>query len=232
MMQPPKIIVALDYPDADSALAFTREVSPQLCALKIGKELFTAAGPHLVEQLVQQGFKIFLDLKYHDIPNTVAGACRAAANLGVWMVNVHALGGSKMLAAARAALDGLSGDTPLLIGVTLLTSLSADDVKQIGLRGGLEENVLALAKLSQQAGLDGVVCSPREVRLLRAMCGDDFRLVTPGIRLANHASDDQQRTLSPVEAIAAGVNYLVIGRPITRAADPKEALLAIYHSIH
>ena len=232
-MPAPKIIVALDYPDAASALSFVRQVSPQLCALKIGKELFTATGPSLVEQLVQQGFNVFLDLKYHDIPHTVAKACLAAANLGVWMLNVHALGGAKMLTAAREAVNTVSGNKPLLIGVTILTSLQNTDLPAVGINGSAAENVLRLAELSQQAGLDGVVCSPQEVATLRSHCGTNFCLVTPGIRPVDYGvNDDQQRTMTATAAVHAGVNYLVIGRPITQAGNPSKTLLSLAQNIN
>ena len=233
LMSIPKIIVALDYPDAKSALAFTNQVSADLCALKVGSELFTAAGPTLIEQLVDQGFKVFLDLKYHDIPNTVANACRAAASLGVWMLTVHALGGERMLVAARAAIDGIIGEKPLLIGVTMLTSLAASELGPLGMSGILTDNVLRLAKLSQQAQLDGVVCSAQEISMIREACGETFCLVTPGIRPRHYnKQDDQRRTLTPVEAMAAGANYLVIGRPITQASDPVQTLLTLRESLY
>ncbi len=232
IMTTPKVIVALDYPNAKTALHFANRVLPELCALKVGKELFTAAGPALVEQLVQQGFKVFLDLKYHDIPNTVAKACRAAADLGVWMLNVHALGGERMLVAAREAIDSLSSEKPLLIGVTILTSLAAAELPQVGISGNIQENVVRLAKLSQQTGLDGVVCSAQEIALLREACGKNFCLVTPGIRPANYqAHDDQRRTMTPEEAVTLGVNYLVIGRPITQATNPSQTLQSICKTI-
>lgn len=233
MITTPKIIVALDYPDARSALAFVKQVSPDLCALKVGNELFTTAGPYLVKQLVHQGFNIFLDLKYHDIPNTVAKACQAAANLGVWMLTLHTLGGERMLVAAREAIDDIAGEKPLLIGVTILTSLAATELPPLGINGTTQENVLRLVKLSRQSGLNGIVCSGQEVGLIRQACDKAFCLVTPGIRPADYAThDDQHRTLSPTAAISAGATYLVIGRPITQAADPVQTLLAIRQSIN
>lgn len=222
-----KIIVALDYSTAEEALNFVAKISPDLCALKIGKELFTAAGPQLVEQLVAKGYKIFLDLKYHDIPNTVAKACLAAANLGVWMLNVHALGGERMMRAAREAIDTYSGPKPLLIAVTVLTSHDDIELAAVGLNGAAEENVLRLAKLTQQAGLDGVVCSAMEAPLLKEECGPEFCLVTPGIRLTQ-TDDDQRRVMTPAAALAAGSSYLVIGRPITQSTDPAATLERLF----
>jgi len=229
-MNEPRVIVALDFPSAATALGFTRRLDPARCRLKVGKELFTAAGPGLVEALQRQGFDVFLDLKYHDIPNTVAGACRAAAGLGVWMINVHAIGGRAMMATAREALEG-AARRPLLVAVTLLTSLSAAELPEIGLSGTPEENVRRLAALAQASGLDGVVCSALEAPALRAECGDRFTLVTPGIRTADEASGDQSRVVSPREAVAAGADYLVVGRPITRAVDPSAALARILGEI-
>ncbi|MBL4637730.1 MAG: orotidine-5'-phosphate decarboxylase [Proteobacteria bacterium] len=229
-MSDPKIIVALDYSTADSALALTHQLDPQRCRLKIGKELFTRSGPAIVTRLVNDGFDIFLDLKYHDIPNTVAKACKAAADLGVWMVNVHALGGAAMMTAAREAV-GQSTDRPALIAVTLLTSMDQTTFEQIGLQGSIGDTVLRLAKLADDSGLDGVVCSAQEATRLRTQHGNDFQLVTPGIRPANSEQGDQHRTMTPAEAIAAGSSYLVIGRPITAAADPMLALAGIEQSL-
>ncbi|OUR65444.1 orotidine 5'-phosphate decarboxylase [Methylophaga sp. 42_25_T18] len=229
-MSEPKIIVALDYPTADAALALTHQLDPQRCRLKIGKELFTRSGPAIVTSLVNDGFDIFLDLKYHDIPNTVAKACKAAADLGVWMVNVHALGGAAMMTAAREAV-GQSADRPALIAVTLLTSMDQTTFEQIGLQGSIGDTVLRLAKLADDSGLDGVVCSAQEATRLRTQHGNDFQLVTPGIRPANSEQGDQHRTMTPAQAIAAGSSYLVIGRPITAAADPMSALTAIEQSL-
>lgn len=219
----PRIVVALDVPTAERALDLAAALDARLCRLKVGKELYTAAGPRLVEQLAARGFEIFLDLKFHDIPNTVAGACRAAAGLGVWMVNVHALGGRAMLEAARAALGGGT----LLTAVTVLTSLAERDLDEIGLQGPAEAAVLRLAGLASACGLDGVVCSPCEAAALRSRFGAGFRLVAPGVRPAGSASGDQARTATPAAAIAAGVDDLVIGRPITQAADPGAALAAL-----
>lgn len=226
----PKIIVALDYADATSALKLAKQLDPNLCRLKVGKELFTAAGPQLVETLVQMGFGIFLDLKFHDIPNTVAKACEAASRLGVWMLNVHAAGGLMMMQAAREGVTK-SGQHPLLVAVTVLTSMDQTALNQTGVPGQIEDQVLRLARLTQQAGLDGIVCSAQEASALRNALGNDFYLVTPGIRPANVNHDDQSRVVRPVEALQMGASYLVIGRPVTQAADPLTALNAIYQDI-
>ncbi|HSO07316.1 MAG TPA: orotidine-5'-phosphate decarboxylase [Pelomicrobium sp.] len=225
-MSEPRIIVALDYATAEAALALASALDPRLCRLKVGKELFTAAGPQLVERLMGRGFEIFLDLKFHDIPNTVAGACRAAARLGVWMVNVHALGGRAMLEAAREALGG-TPHRPLLTAVTVLTSLEQRDLDEIGLQGSPASAAERLAGLAHAYGLDGVVCSPQEAATLRERFGTGFRLVTPGVRPAGSAHGDQARVATPAAAIAAGADDLVIGRPITQAPDPGAALAAI-----
>lgn len=229
-MNDPKIIIALDYPDADSALALVDQLDPLLCRLKVGKQLFTAAGPGFVELLAHRGFAVFLDLKFHDIPTTVALACKAATNLGVWMMNVHALGGSAMMRAAREALDE-STQRPLLIAVTLLTSMSEQDMQEIGLVGNPKDAVLRLASLTHAAGLDGVVCSALEASQLKQAIPQPFCLVTPGIRPASAALVDQQRVMTPAAALAAGSDYLVIGRPITHAADPLKALQDIHTEI-
>ncbi len=223
----PKIIVALDYADAASALNLVRQLDPSLCRLKVGKELFTAAGPQLVEQLVKADFAVFLDLKFHDIPNTVAKACQAAGNLGVWMLNVHASGGLEMMQAAQAAVSA-SANQPLLIAVTVLTSMNQANLSQVGINTDLASHVLNLAKLSQQAGLNGVVCSAQEAPVLRHELGNNFCLVTPGIRPAGASLDDQSRIVTPAQALRNGAHYLVIGRPITQAADPLKALTAIH----
>jgi orotidine-5'-phosphate decarboxylase len=226
----PKVIVALDFASADAALGFAARLKPQSCRLKIGKELFTAAGPALVGTLIQRGFDIFLDLKYHDIPNTVSGACKAAAQLGVWMLNVHALGGRAMMEAARAAVAA-SRQPPVLIAVTLLTSMAARDLADVGITGDPAAAALKLAKLARASGLDGIVCSAQEAQLLKRECGSKFLLVTPGIRLSESKADDQQRTMTPGAAIAAGADYLVIGRPVTHASDPVAVLDAINREI-
>ncbi len=225
-MNPTRIIVALDYPEAAPALALAGRLDPALCKLKVGKELFTAAGPQLVEQLVDKGFGVFLDLKFHDIPNTVAGACQAAARLGVWMLNVHALGGRAMMQAARAALEKTQ-QRPLLVAVTILTSMDQQALAETGLPGSVEQNVLRLAELSRESGLDGVVCSALETSALRQALGLDFCLVTPGIRPSEASKGDQSRIATPANALRQGSNYLVIGRPITQAADPLLALQRI-----
>lgn len=230
-MSDPKIIVALDYPDTKPALALADQLDPQQCRLKVGKELFTRSGPSVVEALQQRGFQIFLDLKYHDIPHTVAKACAAAADLGVWMVNVHTLGGTAMMQAAREAI-GDHSQAPLLIGVTLLTSMNEKTFHEIGLTGSIESTVAKLAKMATESGLDGVVCSAQETPVLRAQLGDEFQLVTPGIRPAGSQADDQHRTMTPAEAIHAGSHYLVIGRPITQSADPLAALTTINQSLN
>jgi orotidine-5'-phosphate decarboxylase len=228
-MKAPTVIVALDFPDQYSTMQLVERLQPELCRLKVGKELFTRCGPELVTQLVKRGFDVFLDLKYHDIPNTVARACQAAADLGVWMLNVHALGGPTMLAAAREALSGK--DAPCLIAVTILTSSTASDLAAVGIHRSPQEMVLKLAALTQQAGLDGVVCSAQEAAMLRQQHDDGFVLVTPGIRPANASLDDQSRVMTPVEAIRQGSTYLVIGRPVTRGEDPVRILTTINSEI-
>jgi orotidine-5'-phosphate decarboxylase len=219
----PRVIVALDYASAAEALAFAQRLDPKRCRLKVGKELFTVSGPALVEQLAGRGFDVFLDLKYHDIPNTVASACKSAAALGVWMMNVHASGGRTMMQAAREALAGLP-KPPLLIAVTVLTSLGAEDLRETGHSEAPQVLVERLAKLAAASGMDGVVCSAQEASLLRKACGSAFCLVTPGIRLADAAQDDQKRIVTPQVAITDGADYLVVGRPITRATDPLAVL--------
>ncbi|WP_255989038.1 orotidine-5'-phosphate decarboxylase [Chitinolyticbacter albus] len=225
----PRVLVALDYPNAAGALTFADRISPDLCRLKVGKELFTAEGPRLVEQLVGRGFDVFLDLKFHDIPNTVAQACKVAAGLGVWMVNVHASGGRKMLETTREALETLP-QRPLLIAVTVLTSMDAQQLAELGLPEPAVQ-VERLARLTRDCGLDGVVCSAQESAMLKAVCGRDFKLVTPGIRPLDASLDDQQRVMTPQAAVAAGSDYLVIGRPITQSADPVAALIQINQQI-
>jgi orotidine-5'-phosphate decarboxylase len=221
-----RVIVALDYADAQAALELVDRLETGSCRLKVGKELFTRAGPALVEKLCGKGFDVFLDLKFHDIPNTVANACHAAADLGVWMLNVHALGGERMLEAAREGV-ARAPQVPLLVAVTILTSMDASDIAGIGLAGTPEDNVLRLAGLAARCGLDGVVCSSREAGLLRERHGAGFRLVTPGIRPAGSDAGDQRRVMTPVEAVRNGSDYLVIGRPVTRADDPAGVLRTI-----
>ena len=221
-----RIIVALDYPDARTAMELVDRLEAGSCRLKVGKELFTRSGPALVEKLCGKGFDVFLDLKFHDIPNTVAAACHAAADLGVWMLNVHALGGARMLTAAREGV-ARAPHTPLLVAVTILTSMDEADIAGIGLAGTPEDNVLRLAALAAQCELDGVVCSSREARQLRERHGIDFRLVTPGIRPAGSEAGDQRRVMTPVDAVRNGSDYLVIGRPVTQADDPASVLRTI-----
>ncbi|MGA8147341.1 MAG: orotidine-5'-phosphate decarboxylase [Gallionellaceae bacterium] len=229
-MTDPKIIVALDYPQAAPALELVARLEPGLCRLKVGKELFTATGPQLLEQFMRRGFEVFLDLKFHDIPNTTAQACKAAAALGVWMVNVHALGGRRMMEAAREAV-AQAARPPKLIAVTVLTSMAQEDLMELGIDAKPADLVLRLATLARGSGLDGVVCSAQEATLLRRHCGDEFCLVTPGIRPADTAANDQSRIMTPRAALQAGSSYLVIGRPITLAADPLLALQKISEQI-
>ena len=229
MTQTSPIIVALDYPSEKETLQLVEQLEPSLCRLKVGKELFTRCGPSLVKQLVDKNFDVFLDLKYHDIPNTVAKACAAAADLGVWMLNVHALGGEKMMSAAREALS--DDDSPLLIAVTWLTSSGQDELDALGLKSTPQEMVTRLASMSQNAGLDGVVCSAQEAPVLRQSMKDDFLLVTPGIRLKDAKKDDQCRVVTPEKAINDGASYLVIGRPITQAVNPCKVLRTIISDI-
>lgn len=222
-----RVLVALDYDSRADAMMLVEQLDPELCRLKVGKELFTRTGPQLVADLEALGFDVFLDLKYHDIPNTVASAVRAAAELGVWMVNVHAGGGRRMMEAARQQLSAFDSP-PKLIAVTLLTSLSEDDLVELGVTCGAEQRVLELAALAQSSGMDGVVCSAQEAPALRRQCGPDFALVTPGIRLAGDSADDQRRVLTPAAAMESGSDYLVIGRSITGAADPLQALRRVH----
>jgi orotidine-5'-phosphate decarboxylase len=222
----PRIIVALDFATAKAALDCAARLAPGACRVKVGKELFTAAGPALIEQLVKRGFGVFLDLKFHDIPNTVAGACKAAAALGVWMLDVHALGGRAMLAAAREAIERES-HRPRLIAVTVLTSMGASDLADVGIGGDPAAAALRLARLAHSSAMDGVVCSGQEAAMLRKEFASPFCLVTPGIRPAGAATQDQQRVMTAQAAIKAGADYLVVGRPITQAADPIAALDAI-----
>ena len=226
-----KIIVALDYEKEAEALALVDQIDPSLCRLKVGKEMFTTLGINFVKQLHQRNFDVFLDLKYHDIPNTVARAVRPAADLGVWMVDLHASGGLRMMEEAKKILEPYGKDAPLLIAVTVLTSMEDLDLLQIGINASPMEQVLRLAHLTQRAGLDGVVCSPQEVEILRNACGEDFKLVTPGIRPIGTDFGDQRRVMTPTAAIRAGSDYLVIGRPITQADNPAEVLRSINVSI-
>ena len=226
-----KIIVALDYEKESDALALVDQIDPSLCRLKVGKEMFTTLGINFVKQLHQRNFDVFLDLKYHDIPNTVARAVRSAADLGVWMVDLHASGGLRMMEEAKRILEPYGKDAPLLIAVTVLTSMEDLDLLQIGINASPMEQVLRLAHLTQHAGLDGVVCSPQEVEILRNACGEEFKLVTPGIRPIGADFGDQRRVMTPTAAVRAGSDYLVIGRPITKADNPVEILRSINASI-
>ena len=229
-MKDPRIIVALDFSDQRQAIEFSRKTTPDQCRLKVGKELFTSAGPILVEKLIDAGYDVFLDLKFHDIPNTVKKAASAAANLGVWMLNVHALGGVAMMQAAREGIE-IVPRRPFLIAVTVLTSMTSSDLRALGIDKPMPKIVEQLARNTLDSGLDGVVCSALEASLLRAKLGDSALLVTPGIRPDWAGADDQQRIVTPQQALADGANYLVIGRPITQHADPAHALSLISTSI-
>ena len=226
MVDEKKIIVALDKPGREQALSICDQLSPELCRVKVGHELFTSVGPSVITELQQRGFEIFLDLKYHDIPNTVANACSMAADLGVWMINVHASGGSQMMQSARRALGDPGDQVPLLIAVTVLTSMEHSDLQETGVARSVDEQVLALATLTYDAGLDGVVCSAREAAMLSAEFPSMIK-VTPGIRLASDDANDQKRVTTPQQAISNGANYLVIGRSITGAANPLQTLQTI-----
>ncbi|MDE9541910.1 orotidine-5'-phosphate decarboxylase [Xenorhabdus bovienii] len=225
------VIVALDYDNQDAALAFVDKIDPQSCRLKVGKEMFTLNGPQFIQVLHQRGFEVFLDLKFHDIPNTTARAVAAAAELGVWMVNVHASGGARMMTAAKEALLPYGKDAPLLIAVTVLTSMEQSDLLGVGIDVTPAQHTERLATLTKQCGLDGVVCSAHEAQQLKAVCGQEFQLVTPGIRPEGAEAGDQRRIMTPPQAVQAGVDYMVIGRPITRAENPALALQQINHSI-
>ncbi|QEM91439.1 orotidine-5'-phosphate decarboxylase [Kosakonia radicincitans] len=225
------VVVALDYDNRDKALAFVDRIDPRDCRLKVGKEMFTLFGPQLVRDLQQRGFDIFLDLKFHDIPNTTAHAVKAAAELGVWMVNVHASGGARMMMTAKEALSSFGSDAPLLIAVTVLTSMEASDLQDLGINTSPAEHAERLARLTQQCGLDGVVCSAQEAVRFKNELGKAFKLVTPGIRPKGSAAGDQRRIMTPEEAQLAGVDYMVIGRPVTQSADPAATLKAINASL-
>ncbi|MCG9964940.1 MAG: orotidine-5'-phosphate decarboxylase [Shewanella sp.] len=225
------ILVALDYDNKNHALQLIDQLDPNMCRLKVGKEMFTLFGPQLVKDIHERGFDLFLDLKFHDIPNTVAKAVAAAAELGVWMTNVHASGGPAMMEAAKKALQPYGKEAPMLIAVTVLTSMSDEDLKLIGIDVPAFEHVQRLAKLTKQAELDGVVCSAQEASVLKSLLGQDFKLITPGIRPVGSDVGDQHRVMTPPEALAAGADYLVIGRPITKATDPLTALQAIHQSL-
>lgn len=224
------VIVALDYPDAAQALAMADQLDPTRVRVKVGKEIFTRSGPAIVEGLHKKGFELFLDLKFHDIPNTVAGAVSAAADMGVWMVNVHASGGQRMMEAAANAIAN-HARRPHLIAVTVLTSMEAADLEQVGVTDEPRVQVQRLAELAKRSGMDGVVCSAQEASMLKAACGQQFELVTPGIRPAGADAGDQRRVLTPVQARDAGVDYMVIGRPITQAAEPTTVVDEILQSL-
>ena len=230
-MQDPHVIVALDYPQIEKALAFVDKIEPGSCHLKVGKEMFTLYGPEFVRKLQNRGHSVFLDLKFHDIPNTCAKAVAAAAELGVWMLNVHASGGERMMLAAREALAPYGKEKPLLIGVTVLTSMEKDDLVGTGIFTDLKAHVMRLGSLAQQCGLDGLVCSAHESNGLKEAFGMDFKLVTPGIRPFGARQDDQRRVMTPIEALCAGSDYLVMGRPITQADNPAELLAHINASL-
>lgn len=214
-----KLIVALDFSTAEQALEFIKPLSPQLCKLKVGFELFVAVGPDFVKGLVDKGYDVFLDLKFHDIPNTVAAACQSAANLGVWMMNVHASGGDKMMTAAKQALADINSNTKL-IAVTVLTSMDQAQLASTNVQGSPQDQVKHLAQLAKQSSLDGIVCSAQEAEMLRVLLGDGFLLVTPGIRPIGSDQGDQSRVMTPADANKAGVSYIVVGRPITQSSDP------------
>lgn len=218
------IIIALDFESAASANTFLTQIDPSQCRVKIGKELFTASGPDFVRQVIASGFDVFLDLKFHDIPNTVARAVTVAADMGVWMLNVHASGGSAMMSQSREALTPFGANRPLLIAVTVLTSMAKEDLQEVGLNCEPVDQVKRLAQLTAQCGLDGVVCSAAETKVLRQAIGPDFCLVTPGIRRAEDSVGDQKRVTGPAEAVENGSSYLVVGRPITQAKEPLKAL--------
>lgn len=226
-----RLLIAMDFSDKNQALAMAETLDPKTSRLKVGKQMYTLFGPDLVKQFHAKGFEIFLDLKFHDIPNTVAKACAAAADLGVWMLNVHTSGGRKMMEASVKELQKFGTDAPLLIGVTVLTSMGTEDLPETGISSSIEARVLMLAQLAQSSGLDGVVCSAHEARLIRQAIGDDFLLVTPGIRPQGSDVGDQHRVMTPEKALAAGADYLVIGRPITQASDPLKAMCDISDSI-
>ncbi|WDE01899.1 orotidine-5'-phosphate decarboxylase [Thalassomonas actiniarum] len=230
-MNDAKVLVALDFDNKAQALSFVDKIDSNDCRLKVGKEMFTYFGPEFVRELVDKGFDVFLDLKFHDIPNTVAKAVTAAADLGVWMVNVHASGGREMMLKAKEALEAYGDKAPLLIAVTVLTSMGEEDLQGIGIDASPEQQVMRLAGLTKDCGLDGVVCSAWEAEKLKAAFGEEFKLITPGIRPAGAASNDQKRIMTPEQAVAAGVDYLVVGRPITKAADPHQVLLDINQSL-
>lgn len=225
------LIIALDFNCEQDALNLVDKLDPKDCALKVGSELFTLFGTQFVRQLIARQFKVFLDLKFHDIPNTVANACKAGADLGVWMMNVHAAGGVNMMCSARQAIDSYGANRPILIAVTVLTSFSQADLTSIGIDSSVVEYVKKMAYLAKEAGLDGVVSSAYEVKEIKDKCGSQFITVTPGIRLAADAKNDQKRVMTPSAAMAMGSNYLVIGRPITQASCPERVVAEILKNI-
>jgi orotidine-5'-phosphate decarboxylase len=226
-----KLIIALDFASEHDALNLIEKLDPKSCALKVGSELFTLLGTHFVKKLIQKQFKVFLDLKFHDIPNTVAQACKAGADLGVWMMNVHAAGGMNMMMSARKAIESYGVTRPLLIAVTVLTSLNQLELSAVGISTPVLEHVKKLAILTREAGLDGVVCSAQEVKAIKAVCGTEFITVTPGIRLASDAKDDQSRIMTPQQAIIEGSDYLVVGRSITQALHPEKVVAELLKNI-
>lgn len=230
-MLDPRVIVALDYQNEDDAFAFVDKIDPKQCRLKVGKEMFTYFGPNFVRSLQSRGFDIFLDLKFHDIPNTCSKAVQAAAELGVWMTNIHASGGERMMTASREILEPYGKDRPILIAVTVLTSMAQDDLNGIGIEVPANEHVLRLARLTKDSGLDGIVCSAQEASTLKPALGKEFQLITPGIRPAGSDAGDQKRIMTPVDAITSGSDYLVIGRPITQANNPQLVLEEINASL-
>lgn len=222
-----RLIIALDFDRPADALSLVDQFEPEQCALKIGSELFTRCGPEMVRQIIDRGFRVFLDLKFHDIPNTVAQACKSVADLGVWMLTVHAGGGLAMMRAAREAVESYGNTRPKIVAVTVLTSMAESDLSEIGVPGTIVQHVVRLARLAQEAGLDGVVSSAQEVAHLRVLCGQEFLLITPGIRLPLDATHDQARVISPQDALQAGSDYLVMGRSITRAPHPRAVVDAL-----
>jgi orotidine-5'-phosphate decarboxylase len=224
------IVVALDYPTPKQAIEMAKQLDPSKCRVKVGKELFTASGPAVVEQLHKMDFDVFLDLKFHDIPNTCAGAVAAAAELGVWMVNVHASGGERMMNAAAEAIVN-KNNKPILIAVTVLTSMEQSDLAGIGLDISPRQQVERLAKLAKQSGMDGVVSSAQEIEMIKSLCGKEFLTVTPGIRPVGSAAGDQRRIMTPQQAVDAGGDYMVIGRPITQAENPQQVCIDIVDSL-
>ena len=226
----PKLFIAIDQNDINKAKDLIQKLSPEICGIKIGKELFTVCGPEIIEWSQAKGFKIFLDLKYHDIPNTVEKACYAASEMGISILNVHALGGKDMMLAAKEGVDK-SNNNPYLIAVTLLTSMDARALKEIGLTSSVSDQVLNLAINTGQAGLDGIVCSAKDIPIIKNKLPENFLYVTPGIRLSNSTKDDQKRVATPFEAIEMGSNILVIGRPITQAINPEAVIKEIIKEI-